>query len=564
MTAPGTARPGRGAFTVEAWAWTAPLAIVLLPLSEPLALADPHAALGWLAIGAVAWTAFGAVLLVAALAIRRQRLPVSVVVGVGVVAGMARSATIAALAPLVGAPTGSVGLRLLTGAVLGASWALLASFALHGLASYRARRAALLEQYVEARRHRGDALRRMADLRGQLAQDLDEPVSDALRVLSRGSTPAAAEALRRVAVDHVRPASHRLAADSAEPDLPRLSVAEVRVVLVRIDLRVVLLLCALVLVVSGPIIARSYGVPIALLGLGAFSGTIVLATWLAPPGRGVRGSLALWLVGLLVASGVGGLVLALAGMPATAALGWALAAAVSFPLIAAALGLALAAPEIRTLRLDALADIVDRSRLDALAWEREEARTRMEAAEFLHSTVQSRLLAASAALRLAQAQDDPDLRDEAVRSAAQALHGWGEADGAPVETSSLRMVAEQWAGLVEVTVRGDDFLASVGAATRRALVDIVAEAAANAARHGGATHVDVAIGASSGMLTLTVSDDGGFGDGPPGLGTSLLDRRAPGGWCRRRNRAGGTDLIVTLPVGHDGRPNPAPSSYSGQ
>lgn len=80
---------------------------------------------------------------------------------------------------------------------------------------------------------------------------------------------------------------------------------------------------------------------------------------------------------------------------------------------------------------------------------------------------------------------------------------------------------------------------------------VVAEAVANAAKHAGASHVEVTIASSDDELAVTVGDDGSGGAVPAGGLGGLADRvEALGGsFSLRSPSGGGTRLSAALPLG---------------
>jgi signal transduction histidine kinase len=92
------------------------------------------------------------------------------------------------------------------------------------------------------------------------------------------------------------------------------------------------------------------------------------------------------------------------------------------------------------------------------------------------------------------------------------------------------------------------------------LYRIVQEALANIVRHAGAHTAQVALRAASGMVRLTVADDGGgFDPGAArragGIGLASLEERAQllGGGCRIASAPGaGTEIEATVPLPAEG------------
>jgi signal transduction histidine kinase len=95
-------------------------------------------------------------------------------------------------------------------------------------------------------------------------------------------------------------------------------------------------------------------------------------------------------------------------------------------------------------------------------------------------------------------------------------------------------------------------LGTVPPAVEAAVYFLCAEALANAAKHADAASVTISVSQSSGLLSLTLVDDG-VGGADPGKGSGLrglADRvEALGGRLSVRSpKGGGTRLDATIPV----------------
>ena len=191
----------------------------------------------------------------------------------------------------------------------------------------------------------------------------------------------------------------------------------------------------------------------------------------------------------------------------------------------------------------ALATVVQQQRLVVEADER----ARRNVAEFLHDRVQADLLVVAMELRAASFEADPQLaerldsaitsleriRSSEVRSASRRL---SPAFGSVGLDTALQDLADSWNSVIRVQI-------SVDAAARALLITgepsrdlltavyrLTEQALLNAASHGHASRVDVALSmASPHSLLLTVSDDGrGMGGGAivKGAGSAIIDA-----WC---------------------------------
>ena len=191
----------------------------------------------------------------------------------------------------------------------------------------------------------------------------------------------------------------------------------------------------------------------------------------------------------------------------------------------------------------ALETVIQQQRLVVEADER----ARRSVAEFLHDRVQADLLVVAMELRSASADADPSvsaridgavaelerIRSSEVRSASRRL---SPAFGSVGLDTALQDLADSWESALRVRVTLDpasQHLLLPSGAPRDLLIAIyrVAEQAIlNAAAHGRASRVDVALTMPSpGTLSLAVSDDGrGLASGPitRGAGSAIMDA-----WC---------------------------------
>lgn len=197
-------------------------------------------------------------------------------------------------------------------------------------------------------------------------------------------------------------------------------------------------------------------------------------------------------------------------------------------------------------------------------------RARRGVAEFLHDRVQADLLVVAFELRGSVEGADPPTRERLekaiseierirsteVRSASRRL---SPAFGSVGLDTALADLAESWEPVMSVRVTFDEKARSLlmgGGASRdllTAIYRVVEQALLNAASHGHASRVDVALAMSaSGSLALTISDDG---RGLPraevvrGSGTAIMDAWcavAGGEWSWQVSSAGGVQVVVTF------------------
>ncbi len=174
---------------------------------------------------------------------------------------------------------------------------------------------------------------------------------------------------------------------------------------------------------------------------------------------------------------------------------------------------------------------------------------------FVHHSVQSEL--AAIAMQLTEAASTHDARTmEVVRQRTlehldrlQQMEGvtvpWAPS---PSDRSRIVQISDAWRGLLDIRLQ----IPEEGACRPDqwyVAAQVIEEALANAARHGGASQVVVTGALDDGALVLQVRDDGAaapLDEQPePGLGTQWLDRIAPGQWQLQRSR-GGAHLTVRI------------------
>jgi signal transduction histidine kinase len=181
----------------------------------------------------------------------------------------------------------------------------------------------------------------------------------------------------------------------------------------------------------------------------------------------------------------------------------------------------------------------------------------------LHDGAQARLVALGMSLGLAEQklESDPETARQLV---TEAQAGVGEAlrelrDLArgihpPVLSdrglgAALETLAHQSALPVTVSVRLDERLAP---AVETAAYFVAAEALANAAKHSGASRIEVGVARDGDKLEIEIADDGRGGADPSGSGLTGLRRRVEaldGTFAVTSPVGGPTTLRVELPCG---------------
>ena len=162
------------------------------------------------------------------------------------------------------------------------------------------------------------------------------------------------------------------------------------------------------------------------------------------------------------------------------------------------------------------------------------AREQRYFASQLHGPVQSVLTAASMRIAAIEPRTPEwnsalnDVTTDFERIVEQLIIG----PDSPIDIDqSLRNLRQTWAGVCEINVAVDDDVISTLNADWIAsgiVADLLVEACANAAIHGAAknVHVDIRWCAGDEMEIVVVNDGLITDDGPPGMGTAMLDRVA--------------------------------------
>jgi signal transduction histidine kinase len=142
-----------------------------------------------------------------------------------------------------------------------------------------------------------------------------------------------------------------------------------------------------------------------------------------------------------------------------------------------------------------------------------------------------------------------------------------------VRQQSARLAQRPDGGSVPVQISAPESLPPLPAAVEVAAYRIITEAMTNAARHSGATRIDVRLMLADG-LCIEVRDDGGAGDGTagvagarwqPGFGLISMRERAAelGGSCQAGPGPGGGGRVTArLPL-TQGQADPVPDGQAG-
>ena len=580
---------GRWVISWQAYTLGATVNTVLLGLTggsvgaESVSLSDfPR----WCALGALASAVVGIYALVANATVFRHKrttpaaLPVSVAFHASV--GLLFAAVVVGCAGIFRLePPSPAWTFLCATSGIALWWGLTMASLFEGRERFRLRRQALLERAVEEEfaaliaadastefedRVRAEVSAVLGDTHTELMKQLPSSADDAAphsahdiardsasdSASNNGGSPeswgSVADSLRETARDSVRPLSHRLWS-STEQQYPAPRVFDVLVRTVRHPQPAPLASFFIVLLGYLRASLEAFG-PV--LGVGA---AVLLATSVAGVLYGIR-----WLPAA-AATPTFWLVFVLCEVAGLAFLSWAPGSIGSAETAGSvlAMGLSVLAPtavaSLKATRRESLRALEDSSQANLaqrLARERSLAVFARANAEHLHGTVQTTLNACAAAIDQAAASGNAAdfaravdraitiLNTDAYLNPTDTAHSPTHED----VTTALQHVRDQWFGLVaiSVTVTQASNNPPDSEVTFR-VQRIVEECVANAVRHGGAGHIDIAVEVSENDLSVVVIDDGqGLRpDTSPaeGLGTHLMRAHASGGFSREASSTGG-------------------------
>ena len=171
-----------------------------------------------------------------------------------------------------------------------------------------------------------------------------------------------------------------------------------------------------------------------------------------------------------------------------------------------------------------------------------------ETAQYLHGSLQTRLIGCSLAMEQASETGDVAALEGALSEARAAL------DDGPATVTAMHSLREEvarkvdlWGGFCEFDVAVDD---RIGDSTERAAVvgRVVEEAISNAIRHGHASRVAVSVSqGENGGLSIDILDNGrGPQGGSQGMGSAYLAMVSEGRWTMERS---GSGTRVMVPIG---------------
>lgn len=506
--------------------------------------------------------AFGVLALARATILRAAARPARpwTALAVFAAAGLVQGLALVVLRPRLGLPPIEPWLLVATRAAAGVVWLSIVAILVDEVRSHHARVAELVAR-IDAltglrERERGERASALATLRDETLEPLRRTLDEIGRRLAdagdAGRARAEADGLRRLVEDEVRPASHALLVREVAGD----TAVAVPVLLTRRQRARIVLRLATASLAAPTWLAVGLPLVIAMLfalqGIGLAFAVVVSASWVAV-------MTACFAIGRRVLDS------RLARMPVAAAAATLLVAYEALAVVAMAnnwvwgflspLGRWIEWPSLFVLPALWIGIALSRAaqakreaterRLEAAAEELAEAEARrrqllrheyQRVGRLLHGEVQGALLSVASRLEQAAELPAPPRAAEVEGAADQMRLLAGRIRDAPPESwtaeRALVDVVDLWTGAADVRLVVDP--AALGRldaapATRSALVDVVAEAIANAVRHGGAGTIAVRIAAVDGSrLALEVRDDGqADAPGRPGMGSRLFDDVSP-------------------------------------
>ena len=198
-------------------------------------------------------------------------------------------------------------------------------------------------------------------------------------------------------------------------------------------------------------------------------------------------------------------------------------------------------------RLRELRSQAEEAEFQRLALEAATEQMQRDLARYLHGTVQAGLVASAYAIQDAAARGDEVALEHAIAEARAAAARVG--DPAPVSrdlTAMRAAIDETWQGIL--AIRWTLPAGELDAAVVDRLGNVVRECLANASIHGAASEAAVSLIADGDAVIVEVGDNGrGPGDGPPGLGSAVLNEATAGNWTIAAVD-GGTRVRAVVPA----------------
>lgn len=193
---------------------------------------------------------------------------------------------------------------------------------------------------------------------------------------------------------------------------------------------------------------------------------------------------------------------------------------------------------------------IDESEVDEIARSRELARTSRSLAQYVHGTLQSRLLAAALAIEHAERDGTSGSFDAAIEQAVDAL-SLSNALAPPSRdlAPAVQETVDLWSGFATFTITLDPFEPPLAPSVVEDICLVAEEGIANAMRHGRANAIGITVINHDETHVRVVVTDNGIGpqNGDHGFGSALFDLSGTNTWSlTRRLDATGTLLSVRV------------------
>ena len=209
--------------------------------------------------------------------------------------------------------------------------------------------------------------------------------------------------------------------------------------------------------------------------------------------------------------------------------------------------------ERKNLDLLKSAEFLDEKYYESLSIKQETLRVSREIAKYLHTNVQSRIMASALAIEQAGKSGDKEKMLIEVKSAREMLiipsAEYFNVINEPM-SPSVKNVISKWSDLLEIELVNNLDDNTVSLKALRDLIDVLNEAITNAFRHGRAEKLKIILThLENKNIYVNLMDDGvGNLSGKPGLGFETFDRIAGTAWSLKNNKVGkGTNLEITIP-----------------
>ena len=553
---------GRWAVSWQSYAFAYPVSVGFIVFTEP-AFSDTSEWLMGLAVSTVAYLATGGVLAIAGATVLRHRretpAPIFVVVVVGGIAWMARSAVLKAFLVARDLPSeAALSQRLLYGFLLGATIVPITAWTLASFSHFNKERRRLVEELVREQASTQSMATYVQAVREGILERIQIAVrrsGGALLAMDDGNPPSPSEGVR------VLDALSQVASRELSEDLWREARKDSRVHVTQIIRSAVFYrpfsywMLIPIVAFGFPVLLRIWPTQTVVIVM------LVLTVWaLCISGIAnalvvrvsARTALCVYViaVGLLLMSGVWVVVFVnWLGSQAPDGDRLPLLASLGFGIVYTTGGLAAGTATARRETLDSLRASISDAEIQRAAIATEELRVRREIATALHGNWSGNLTAVSMRLQQAIDKGDSQAANEALYEAKRLVEieivRTAQRDESDLQAITNALAAA-WDGLVSIRVHLN-LRESLSPSTTRAVEDVIIEGINNAVRHADAQNITISVEGVPTDIEITITDDGhSAAPSPPGLGSQLFDSVAAREWSLTPQAGGGSVLSVRM------------------